>query len=275
MPVIRKTLAGLKTQTMPYKVFAFDNGSTDGTREELAAVAEKVIDVPPGTYVPGRVLNQGMRTAESEYVVFLNSDCIPTHSEWLERLVGAFKSEPHGSCAAVFGRQIPRPDCIDIFYKDTEDTFGDGSRQKAWKHCFSMASSAVARDVWLKHPFREDIQYSEDIDWTWRMREQGYSIRYVPDSVVEHSHNYSPSEFYRRQTGEGKAEANIFSWSAWGSSWLRYSLLPFARQIVSDYRYACRNFRPRLLFQSPVYRLMQMLGRRKGFIAGLAEKGRK
>lgn len=263
MPLIRKTIAGLKTQNMAFRVFAFDNASTDGTREELARFADKLIDVP--VYVPGKVLNHGMRVSDSPLVVFLNSDCIPTHPEWLERLVAAHNGD---RCAAVFGRQIPRADCIDIFVKDTEDTFGDGSRQQYWKHCFSMASSAVSRRIWADHPFREDIQYSEDIDWTWRMRQLGFTVNYAAASVVEHSHNYTAREFYRRQYGEGKAEAAIFTWTDWEKSWLRYSALPFLRQVIADYRYAISHHRPGLFFQSPLYRMMQLLGRRKGFLEG-------
>jgi len=271
MPLIRRTIAALKTQTLPLRVFAFDNASTDGTREELAGFADQLIDVPDGSYVPGKVLNHGMRISDSEFVVFLNSDCVPMHPECLENLLAAFSVAPEERCAAVFGRQIPRQDCIDIFYKDTEDTFGDGLRQKYWKHCFSMASSAVSRKVWEKYPFREDIQYSEDIDWTWRVRQEGFSIRYAADSTVEHSHNYTPAQFYRRQFGEGRAEAAIFSWTDWERTWLRYSLLPFIRQILSDYRFAASEFHPKLFFQSPVYRLMQMIGRRKGFNEGCRE----
>ncbi len=266
---IARTLDGIASQSVPSRIFALDNNSTDGTREVLASRVYRLTDVPEGAYIPGRVLNQGMQISESDRVVFLNSDCIPQNEHWLAELLAAFSS---ADCAAVFGRQIPRPNCQPIFYKDTEDTFGDGSRQKYWKHCFSMASSAISREVWQKHPFREDIQYSEDIDWTWRMRQLGHSIRYAPASIVEHSHNYSPQQFYRRQYGEGKAEAQIFAWSNWERFWLRYSLLPFLRQVMSDYRYALKSRIFPIAYQSPVMRLAQMLGRRRGFLDGL--KGR-
>lgn len=275
MPLIARTIEGIKQQSLPYKIFAFDNESTDGTRQELDKIAQQVVNVPAGTYVPGKILNHGMRISDSDVVVFLNSDCVPTHPEWLANLIKPFEKSSTEKPAAVFGRQIPRSDCIDIFHKDTEDTFGDGEKQKYWKHCFSMASSAVNRKVWEKYPFREDIQYSEDIDWTWRIRQQGYKIFYCADSVVEHSHNYTPREFYHRQYGEGKAEAAIFTWTAWEKFWLRYSLMPFARQVISDYRFAFTNHRFRLFLQSPVYRLSQMLGRRKGFLDGLKKAGKK
>lgn len=266
MPLVRGTLAALSRQTRPFELIVLDNASTDGTREEAQKYATRLIDVPEGAYVPGRVLNQGMRESSSELVVFLNSDCTPQHDDWLDRLLAGFDRP---ETAAVFGRQVPRPDCQALFAKDTEDTYGDGSRQKYWKHCFSMASSAIRREVWNRFPFREDIQYSEDIDWTWRMRQEGFTIRYVPDSVVMHSHNYTPAQWYRRQFGEGRADAQIFEWTRWERFWFRYSLLPLVRQLVSDARHAVRTGKLSLLIYSPIYRIVQMFGRRAGFLAGL------
>lgn len=266
MPLVRETLAALARQSRPHELLVFDNASSDGTREEAKKYASRLIDIPEGTYVPGRVLNQGMRESSSDLVVFLNSDCTPQHDDWLDRLLAGFGGPEN---AAVFGRQVPRPDCQALFAKDTEDTYGDGSRQKYWKHCFSMAASAIRRDVWERFPFREDIQYSEDIDWTWRMRQKGFTIGYVPDAVVMHSHNYTPSQWYRRQFGEGRAEARIFEWSRWERFWVRYSLLPLVRQLVSDAKHAIRSGSPSLLIYSPLYRFPQMFGRRAGFLAGL------
>jgi rhamnosyltransferase len=266
MPLIIETLKGIKTQTMSFELIALDNESKDGTADEVKQLADKFFNIPAGTYIPGKVLNKGMSESNSDIVVFLNSDCTPQHPEWLENLVRAFDND---KVAAVFGRQVPRPDCYAIFKKDTEDTYGNGEKQKYWKHCFSMASSAISRKVWEQHPFREDIQYSEDIDWTWRMRQNGYKIAYVPDSIVMHSHNYSLKQFYKRQFGEGKADAQIFTWSNWEQNWIRYSFLPLLRQIFSDLKFSFRSLSLSLVFQTFPYRITQMLGRRKGFLEGL------
>lgn len=272
MPLIKETIEALASQKTEFRLFAFDNNSTDGTREEIEKIAYQIVDVPEGTYVPGKVLNQGMELADSEKVVFLNSDCTPQNENWLSELIQGFD---HKNCAAVFGRQMPRGDCLPIFFKDTEDTFGNGEKQKYWKHCFSMASSAVSKEVWEKHPFREDIQYSEDIDWTWRMRQLGFTIKYVPNSMVTHSHNYSPGQFYKRQFGEGKADAQIFTWTKWEGFWLRYSLMPFVRQVISDLKYGLKKRELTICYQSPIYRMAQMLGRRKGFLEGMANRSEK
>ncbi|WP_321300082.1 glycosyltransferase [uncultured Sphaerochaeta sp.] len=266
---LKDTLAMVFAQSLAASVHVFDNDSSDGTLDYLASQNVTVHRVPEGTYIPGDVLNRAMQTVDPSqpFVAFLNSDCTPLDEHWLEYLLASFSE----GVAAVFGRQVPRPDCKPLFAKDTEDTFGDGERQKTWKHCFSMASSAIRRSVWESMPFRTDITYSEDIDWTWRARQEGWKISYAKDSQVYHSHNYTPSQFYKRHQGEGRAEAHIFTWKAWERSFLRYSLLPFLRQIKSDYIYAIQKGHPSLFVRSPILRLSQLRGRRKGFLQGLKE----
>lgn len=264
--VISRTLDGLERQDAPYKLHAFDNASRDGTREALVQAGAAVVDVPEGFYVPGRVLNAAMSATQGEFVVFLNSDCVPCRPDWLRCLVAGFDAP---DVAAVFGRQIPRPDCSFLFAKDAEDTFGDGGRQKYWRHCFSMASSAIRRSTWEKTPFSEGLEYSEDVDWTWRARRAGWKVRYVADSVVEHSHNYTLRQWRKRQYGEGRAEAAIFEWGRWERSWARYSFLPFARQVLSDWKFALRRGRLGPALFSPILRFVQMRGRRAGFLSAL------
>jgi rhamnosyltransferase len=269
MPLIGETLTMVQQQNSAFELIVFDNDSIDGTVDEVRKYTSTVIHIPRGQYVPGSVLNKAMEASQGELVVFLNSDCTPRDEFWLESLLDGFSGE---KVAAVFGRQIPRRDCSPLLAKDTEDTYGDGSRQKYWRHCFSMASSAIRRSVWEKMRFNEQIQYSEDIDWTWRVRQQGYSIAYVPESIVYHSHNYTLRQFYRRHFGEGKAEAAIFDWSPWEGSFLRYSLLPYSRQVLSDWRFCARRLMFGTMLYSPILRLSQLLGRRAGLKQGLKEK---
>lgn len=271
MPLIADTLAMLQKQTHPFELIVMDNESTDGTLGEVQKYTNRVINIPQGTYVPGHVLNQGMEISYGEFVVFLNSDCTPQNESWLKNLLGGFTAD---KVAAVFGRQIPRPDCLPLYAKDTEETYGGGSRQRYWRHCFSMASSAIRRSVWKQIKFNEQIQYSEDIDWSWQVRKAGYSIRYVADSIVIHSHNYTLGQYYKRHYGEGKAESKVFDWSPWQRSLLRYSVLPYFRQVATDWKYCVAQCTFASAFYSPVLRMGQLLGRRKGFKTGLKEIGK-
>lgn len=271
MPFAGETADFLSTLSGPFEMILFDNGSVDGSREVLAKLASRVVDVPDGEYLPGRVLNQAMELAGGEIVVFLNADCTPQRADWLDQLMTGIRRP---GVAAVFGRQIPRPGCDALFSKDTNDTFGDGRRQAKWRHCFSMASSAVRKSVWREFPFSEGISYSEDIAWTWEARQRGYRVDYIPESIAMHSHNYTLAQWYRRQFGEGKAEAHIFEWTRWRRSVMRSAVLPFLAQVRSDWRYCRRTGTLGQVVRSPVLRMVQNAGRYRGLRAGLAEAGR-
>ncbi len=268
MPLIAETLAALSQQTLPFHLVAFDNASTDGTREEFEKYTSHIVTVPAGEYVPGRVLNDAFRVTQSEIVVFLNSDCTPTNPYWLANLLSSF-SDP--KVVATFGRQVPREDCWSLYARDTEATYGDGSLQARWRNCFSMASCAVRRSVWEQFPFNEALQYSEDIDWSYGVRQAGHTIQYAPKAAVRHSHNYTWKQFYRRHFGEGKAEARIFQWSLWQGSLIRYSLLPFVKQTLHDLHYCAKRADWVGMYRSPYLRIAQLLGRRAGFVNGLRE----
>ena len=266
MPVIRQTLQMLHKQKHAFSLIALDNESDDGTREVLAEYTDNIFIIPRGEYIPGRVLNLGMNISEGEIVVFLNSDCTPRDDNWLGNLLQGFNNP---TVAAVFGAQLPHHDCHPLHAKDIVDTFGNGQQQKYWRHCFSMASSAIRRSVWKDIPFSEQLKYSEDIDWSWHAKQQGYAIKYIPDARVFHSHNYSLSQSYRRQFGEGKAEASIFTWNRWQSSFLRYSLLPFCKRVIQDIFYCFKNGHPGNVLLSPLMRAAQALGRWRGLHQGL------
>jgi len=266
--MLPSTLAGLKRQTVPYRLFAMDNASDDGSRELLLEAAYEVVDIPTGRYIPGKVLNEAIRHTTSPIVVFLNSDCEPVNEFWLQRLIDAMDDPKVG---AAFGRQMPRPGCFSWFERDTEATFGDGKEQAKWRHCFSMASSVLRRSAWELEPFDEDLVYSEDVELTLRLKNRGFEIRYAPEAQVLHSHNYTWRQYYKRQYGEGKAEAAIMKWSPFQKSWFRYSLFPYIRQVGRDIKYCGSKRRFGDGLKSIFVRTAQLLGRRKGFLDGLRE----
>lgn len=267
MPIIARTLERLARQTVPFELLILDNQSTDGTLEEVAKYTDHI--VPIQRYIPGQVINRGMENTQGEWVFFLNSDCIPQSDDCLERLLARTAGD---EVAAVFGRQIPRPDCWPIYAKDTEDTYGDGSRHRYFRSPFSMAWSGVRRSVWEGMRFDERLIIAEDIDWTYRARQRGHQVNYAADSVVEHSHNYTLKQFYSRMRKEGRDDALIFEWSPWERSLLRQTVLPLGRRVLSDWRYCLRHFAPAWLAAAPVFRVAEALARRRGFKEGWQER---
>jgi rhamnosyltransferase len=177
--VIGTTLEAVHGQTYRnFELWNFDSSSTDGTLDVIRQfnVPGRIRLNDSRSYNPGRVLNEAVAATTGEILVFLNSDATPADSHWLERLIEPLDDPAVG---AVFGRQVSRPDCRPLFVQDTERAFGDGALSSRWPHFFSMANSAARRAVLEAHPFETRIQYSEDVDWSYRLRRSGLQVRYV------------------------------------------------------------------------------------------------
>jgi rhamnosyltransferase len=271
--VIRGTLQMVRAQTFTnYELWNFDSTSTDGTLDIIREfnTPQRIRLNDPASYNPGRVLNEAVAATGGDILVFLNSDATPENEDWLQQLIAPLRDT---ACGASYGRQTPRPDCRSLFVKDTERAFGDGHVSAGWLHFFSMANSAVRRELLESHPFDTAIQYSEDIDWSYRVRNLGHGIVYVPDAPAMHSHNYTLGQSYRRHYGEGKAEAWIFRNGELSTSFLRYCLLPLGREVLRDLGWAVRRTSMDALLYSVPLRATQKWGRWQGLKSGRISYG--
>lgn len=264
---LRDTLPALAAQNYRHwELIVFDSGSSDGSVELIRTAAPRhFVQLLPHEYRPGRVLNQGMTLAQSDRVIFLNADATPQSADWLGPLVAAL-ADPQ--VAAVFGRQIPRPDCTAAFAHDYERCFGENRASARWDHFFSMVSSGLRRDVWQQRGFRELMQYSEDDEYTRWCRAHGFRISYCPESVVMHSHNYTPPQAYKRSFGEAWALADVWQGTAKDFNVPRTVLAGWLSEGWSDLRFCARTGRLQQWPRTLGIRWQQRLGRLHGFQAG-------
>ncbi len=262
-----QTLPALKAQQYRnWELIVIDSGSTDGSVELLrAARPQHLIQIQPHEYNPSRVMNHGMRLARAEFGIFLNADATPQGRQWLPPLVAALRDR---QTAAVFGRQIPRPGCAAVYAHDYERCFGVERESAHWEHFFSMVSSGLRKDIWAKRGFLETLQYSEDDEYTRWCRAQGYRVVYCPESVVMHSHNYSPQQAYRRSFGEAKALAAVWSHSPRQLNWPATVLLGWVNDVRRDLLYCARGRRLAELPHAARIRWQQRRGKLAGFKAG-------
>ena len=263
--LIGRTLEGVFAQKtdIPFEVVVCDDASTDRTKEIAAQFPVRFFTRPEGRYKPGRTLNALVKDARGDLLVFNNSDAVPLDKHWLAELVKPLVSEPDKAIFA-FANQLPRQDATALVRKDSERAFGDGKIHSTWRFFFSLASSATWKRLLVETPFDEDIQFSEDVEWTWRnsRRQQNpVSIVYCPTSHVEHSHNYTLSQLAKRFKGEGMADRAIFGERP---SLLR-EVAGAAKETLRDWAYLLR--RPGNWLEipvSPARRLVQRLSHWSG-----------
>ncbi|WP_437960428.1 glycosyltransferase [Sorangium sp. So ce119] len=232
MPLTQRTLEALARQEAPRaRVLFIDSGSTDGSREAALQAGVEVLDWAPGTYMPGAVLNTGMDRTRSAVVAFVNADAVPRGRDALGRLLAPLLRG--GATAAVYGRQVPRPAADALTQADHARAFpASGTLAVRRGTFFSMAASAIRRDVWERLPFDESLRYSEDVDWIRRAGALGWTVAYAPDAAFEHSHDYDVRGSFQRRRGEGAADTLIHRLGE--PSWLSDLARPLAGSLVRD-----------------------------------------
>lgn len=206
--ILERTLKGIMKQKYDgFEVVAIDSNSKDGTLNILKKYNVKTIISPFFVYNPAKVINYALTKINTKYIVFNNSDCVPRNLYWLHNLVKPLKN---GKAEVTYCRQTPRKDAWDIVKNDHDKVFSS-EKKSLYDQFFSLASSATTKEVLKNYAFSEDMKYSEDVEWVNRIRKDGFRVNYVPNAIVEHSHNYSSVELFIRFFNEGVADSRIYN----------------------------------------------------------------
>jgi len=155
---------------------------------------------PPGIHITiAHQRNLGVRLAEGDIIVFTDSGCLPEDG-WLERLIAPIIDEGEFvSCgpARSIGKSV---------YSGVH--FG----RKAGDKYVPMAATinlAFRREAFEEvGGFDESFGSAEDIDFTWRLTDCGYRLRWVQDAVVRHDWG-TPKRQIRRAFFYGKGECRL------------------------------------------------------------------
>lgn len=264
---LRDTLDALKLQDYKHwELIVIDSGSTDGSADLIRAAAPAhFIQIRPHEYNPARVMNLGMRLARSDFGIFLNADATPQGPGWLRPLVTALQNP---NTAAVFGRQIPRPNCHAVYACDYDRCFGPDRESARWNHFFSMVSSGIRKDIWSRRGFLEILQYAEDDEYTRWARSHGYAVHYCPPSVVMHSHNYTKAQAYKRSFGDAKALAASWSGNPSEFNFCKTQLLGWINDLRHDLKFCLRHGRVAEMPHAATVRWHQRRGKLHGFREG-------
>lgn len=121
--------------------------------------------------------NLGVREAKGEIIVFTDSGCIPQEN-WLERLLLPILDEGE---AVTCGPASSQGSTV---YSGSRWWGGTTERYVTAGATINMAFRRDAFDA--VGGFDETFGAGEDLDFSWRLVEHGYRLRWVPDAVVEH-----------------------------------------------------------------------------------------
>ena len=188
------------------EIIVADNGSTDDSLEilekEFPSVTRLKLDHNYG-FAAG--YNEALKKIEAQYFVLLNSDVEVTRN-WIEPVIQRLDQETaiaavqpkilaynekhkfeYAGAAGGFIDKYGYPFCRGRLLNQIEDDKGqyDNQIDIFWA---SGACMFVRADLFLENGgFDIDFwAHMEEIDLCWRLKNEGYRITYVPESVVYH-----------------------------------------------------------------------------------------
>lgn len=188
------------------EVIVADNCSTDASvellKQEFPRVKRILLDRNYG-FAGG--YNRVIEKVESEYVVLLNSDVVVTEG-WLEPLIDVLDKEPNvvgvqpkirsycqkdrfeyaGACGGFIdwlGFPFCRGRVLDHVESDTGQY--DQVMEVFWA---TGAALCIRRQAYLDAGGLDETFFAhmEEIDLCWRLKNQGYQLKVIPDSLVFH-----------------------------------------------------------------------------------------
>lgn len=218
---LRTYLPSVVAHTKGAELIVADNGSTDESLEvlekEFPTVETIVLDQNYG-FAEG--YNRAIAQVDSEYVVLLNSD-VETPEGWLDPLLDYMESHPevaavqpkirswvhkarfeHAGAAGGYINRLGYPYCRGRVLWKVEEDHGqyDTIVNVDWTSgaCMCVRTQVYKDCGGLDAAF---FAHMEEIDLCWRMRNKGWKLACIPQSVVYHlgggSLNYeSPRKTY-------------------------------------------------------------------------------
>jgi rhamnosyltransferase len=225
-------LSSLKQQSVDTELIIIDSASTDKTVPIAQSLGAKIIQIRREDFDHGGTRNRAAREATGDILVFMTQDALPADKFVVERLTDALKGP---GVAASYARQIARADAsppeafVRAFNYPSEPlvkTIAQIPMLGFKTFFFSNVCSSIRKDVFNElGGFPEGVIMDEDMLFAARAINNDYSIVYVPEASVFHSHQYDWFGQFRRYFDIGvsfRGHGNLLRVGTMGGEGMRF-----------------------------------------------------
>lgn len=232
-PLLEEVIRGLEAQTLPLdRIVVVDNGSTDGSREFLRSLDDRVELIEAGTNGGGAGgFSTGMAwalAAGAEFVWLMDDDAIP-ETDCAERLVEAadrFPDAPYIAPIIVDGHGAVADRSQPRFDGDDADHIAAALAGYASIGSCSFVGPLIRADAARRThlPYREFFIWHDDLEYTARLSAEGRGIA-VPRARIAHLTSIRGSQSFVPNRARYDirnlawcvrvSRPSILSWRAW------------------------------------------------------------
>lgn len=194
------------------QIIVVDDGSSDASPTVAREFGALVVSSGGTGRGPAAARNVGAAMATGELLAFIDSDCTAS-SDWLAELIPAF-DDPKIVAVGGLVDGMCRESAVD-HYENVMSSLSLGSRELtggSGDDTFYLPSCnlLVRRTAFLKADgFNDAMHVGEDVDLTWRLRDSGWTIAYLPVGRVYHEHRSSIRSFMSRRFDYGTSEGML------------------------------------------------------------------
>lgn len=213
---VRELLESLTNQTYKnFEVIIIEDGSKITCDDVVAEYSNQLVIkyFLKQNGGPGSARNYGVQRSSGKYLIILDSDCIipPHYLDEINKELFANQLDSFGGPDKAHHSFTNLQKAINYSMTSFFTTGGiRGGKQKLDKFYPRSFNMGIKKDVYENLGGFSKMRFGEDIDFSIRIFDAGYTCQYIPEAWVYHKRRTNLKRFFKQVYNSGIARINLF-----------------------------------------------------------------